>query len=323
MSDGKARLIIVLSMVLVGVSPGQQKNSAAQSPRQAIIEMFSGGEATFRKHLTMEMQRKLEAMMRESSSSAIPLQAFTTSKSSDPDHFQAFDLGPILFSFNNPEQHERYEVQIDNEDSRGDENVMGLSLHLIRNGIEQEIPMALRFVLNMKRQEGMWRLNAITLSATLPVGDPRILDKSWWGPALLAASGATSDSTPAVVIDDRPKMSPLRAVRMIGMAENIYAQNHPGIGFTCRMADLVNVGKGLDEDGVYKFMDADFTDGVYNGYRFTLAGCDRKPAKTFRVIAEPVAGKGRAYCSDNTSNLRASDDGRGVTCLISGKIARR
>jgi hypothetical protein len=140
---------------------------------------------------------------------------------------------------------------------------------------------------------------------------------------MLAAGGPKNDSAAAVVVDERPKMPPLRAVRMIGMAENIYAQNHPGIGYTCRIADLVNVGKGLDEDGVYRFMDAEFAGGTYNGYHFTLTGCDRKPARIFRVIAEPVAGKGRAYCSDNTNNLRSSDDGRGVTCLISGKIAPR
>ena len=314
--------VIVLCIMLAAMCGAEQRSSASQSPRQAIIEMLSGSEAQFRQHLTLEMQAKLAEMMKDSSG-AFPLHAITTAKPSDPDHFQAFDLGPILFSLNNPEQHERYEVQIDSEDPRGDQDLIGLSLHLIRNGIEEETPIAMRFIVNMKRQEGMWRLNAVTLSATLPVGDPRILDKAWWGPIMLAASGSKSDSSPAVIVDDRAKISPLRAVRMIGMAENIYAQNHPGIGFTCHMADLVNVGKGLDEDGVYKFMDAEFAGGVYNGYRFTLAGCDRKPARTFRVIAEPVAGKGRAYCSDNTNNLRASDDGRGVTCLISGKLARR
>jgi hypothetical protein len=318
MSDRSFRAIF-LFLMLAGLCWGEQRNANTQSPRQAIVEMFSGGELQFKQHLTLEMQAKLQEMM--NSSSPIPL--LTGATTSDPDHFQAFDLGPILFSFNNPEQHERYEVQIDTEEPRGDEDIMGLSLHLVRNGIEQEVPIAMRFLLNMKRQEGTWRLNAITLSATLPVGDPRILDKSFWGPLLLAGNSAKTDPAPAAAVDDHPKMSPLRAVRMIGMAENIYAQNHPGIGYTCRMADLVNVGKGLDEDGVYRFMDAEFSGGIYNGYRFTLTGCERKPARSFRVIAEPVAGKGRAYCSDNTNNLRASEDGRGVTCLISGKIAQR
>src|SRR5262249_8647587 len=174
----------------------------------------------------------------------------------------------------------------------------------------------------LKKQEGTWRLNTVTLSATLPLGDPKILNKSWWAPALAASSIAEPQPKPAEA-DERPKMSPLRAVRMIGMAEDIYAQNHPGIGYTCTIADLVNVGRGLDEDGVYKFMDAEFAEGIYNGYRFTLTGCDRRPARVFRVTAEPVAGKGKAYCSDHTNNVRASDDGRGVTCLIAGKTARR
>ena len=318
MPERSSRAIFIFLLMFAGMCRGGERNNAAQSPRQAIVEMFSGSETQFKQHLTVEMQTKLQELTK--SSSAAPL--FSNPQASDPDHFQAFDLGPILFSFNNPEQHERYEVQIENEEARGDDDSMSLSLHLIRNGMEQEIPMAVRFVVNLKRQEGTWRLNAVTLSATLPVGDPRILDKSLW-PLLFASAGDKAGSASTALSDDRPKLSALRAVRMIGMAENIYAQNHPGIGYTCRMADLVNVGKGLDEDGVYRFMDAEFAGGTYNGYRFTLTGCERKPARSFRVVAEPVAGKGRAYCSDNTNNLRASEDGRGVTCLISGKIARR
>jgi hypothetical protein len=317
-------LMLVLPAVLFGACTAQLKALPAQTARQAVIEMFSGGEAPFRRHLTVEMQSKLEEMMKDSSSGTSPFQALTSATTSAPDNFQAFDLGPILFSFNNPQQHERYEVQINSEDPRGEEDVMELSLHLVRNGFEQAMPAGLRFVLNLKKQEGLWRLDAITFSATLPLGDPRILDKSWWGPALYSAFGQSSpDQMPVVVVDERPKLSPLRAVHMIDMAEEIYAQNHPGIGFTCAMTDLVNVGKGLDENGIYRFMDAEFAGGIYNGYRFTLSGCDRKPARTFRVIAEPVAGKGKAYCSDHTSNLRASDDGRGVTCLVAGKIAHK
>jgi hypothetical protein len=319
------RPAISVLVVLAGVCAGQTRSGAPQSPRQAIIEMLSGGEAAFKKHLTLEMQDKLQDLMKPSANGALsPLQVLTTPKSG-PDNFQSFDIGPLLFSFNNPQQHERYELQLDSDEPRGDEDIIGLSLHLVRNGVEHEMPIGVHLVVNMKRQENIWRLNAVTFSTTLPVGDPRILDRSWWNPALLAATGITADSssTLPVVVDDRPKMSALRAVRMIGMAENIYAQSHPGIGFTCAMSDLVNVGKGMDEDGMYKFMDAAFSGGVYNGYRFTLSGCERKPARAFRVTAEPVAGHGKAYCSDNTSNLRSSDDGRGISCLTSGKIARR
>jgi hypothetical protein len=322
----KFRLAIPLMVVLGGISSSQSATINDQSPRKAIIEMMSGGEAPFKKHLTIEMQNRLQNLMKGSVDNApSPIQILVGAQSPASNRFQAFDIGPILFSFNNPQEHERYEVQLDTEDTHGNEASMGLSIHLMRNGVEQEIPVSTRFVLYMKKQEGIWRLNQVSVIATLPVGDPHILDKSWWMPAWTAAMGGNSDanSNASVVVDERPKMTPLRAVRMIGMAENIYAQNHPGLGYTCSLADLVNVGRGMDEDGMYKFMDAEFASGAYNGYKFNLSGCEHKPARMFRVTAEPVAGRGKAYCSDNTSNLRASDDGRGASCLISGKIARK
>ncbi|HEV8181895.1 MAG TPA: hypothetical protein VGQ61_05950 [Candidatus Angelobacter sp.] len=321
----RLRLAISLVGILAGVSAGERTVLNDQSPRQALIEMLSGGEAPFKKHLTVEMQGKLQNLMKASLDNApSPLQVLLGVNSSTT-KFQAFDIGPILFAFYNPQEHQRYEITIDREDRRGDQDIMELSLHLVRNAQEKEVPGSLRFVVNMKRQESIWRLNSLTMNATLPMGDPRILEKSWWSPMIAAAMGPTDDVTAdaPVVMDERPKMTPLRAVRMIGMAETIYAQKHPGLGYTCALSDLVNVGRGMDEEGMYTFMGADIADGVYNGYRFALSGCEHKPARMFRVTAEPLTGKGKAYCSDSSSNPRASDDGRGVTCLISGKIARK
>jgi hypothetical protein len=320
------RLAICPLLIFAGIASGQRAVSHDQSPRQALIEMLSGGEAPFKKHLSLEMQGKLQNLMKGSVDNAPnPLLALTGAKSADANRFQSFDIGPILFAFGTPDEHERYELDIDSDEQRGDEDSMALSLHLVRNGVEREIPVGLKILAKLKRQAGVWRLIAVNLNASLPVGDPRILEKSWWGPTLAAAAGA-SEGTPAssaVVIDERPKMNPLRAVRMIGMAENLYVQAHPGVGYTCNLSNLVNIGRGMDEEGMYKFMDAEFAGGIYNGYRFTISGCERAPARIFRVIAEPVAGRGKAYCSDNTNNLRAADDGRGTTCLVAGKIAHK
>jgi hypothetical protein len=319
------RLAICYLFVFAGIASGQ-RGTRDQSPRQALIEMLSGGEAPFKKHLTVEMQSKLQNLMKGSLDNAPnPLLALTGAKSSGGSGFQSFDIGPILFAFSNPDEHERYEVEIDSDEQRGEEATMGLSLHLVRNGVEREIPVGLKILAKLKRQAGIWRLTTVNLNASLPVGDPRMLEKSWWEPTLAALAGTSDETaaTSAVVIDERPKMNPLRAVRMIGMAENLYAQMHPGAGYTCNLSNLVNIGKGMDEEGMYKFMDAEFAGGLYNGYKFTLTGCERAPAKMFRVVAEPVAGRGKAYCSDNTNNLRAADDGRGSTCLVAGKIARK
>lgn len=326
MFDRKFSLLGTVCLVFV-MCTGRQASAAEQTPRQAIIEMMTGGEAPFKRHLTVEMQGKLRNMMMGSVDNAPnPLQGLIGGSGAK---LQAFDIGQILFSFNNSQNHERYELQIDSEQQGREEDNMALSLHLFRGGVEQELPVGLRVLLNFKHQEGIWRLNAVTMSTTLPVGDPRFLERSWWNPVWMAMSGGPNGAVdPAagdmpVVMDERPKLTPLRSVRMIGMAENIYAQQHPGIGFTCKLSELVNVGKGMDEEGMYKFIDPDFADGLYNGYKFTLSGCEHKPARLFRVIAEPVAGRGKAYCSDNSNNLRASDDGRGTTCLAAGKVARK
>src|SRR5436305_2033585 len=200
------RLAICPVLIFAGIASGQRHALPDQSPRQALIEMLSGGEAPFKKHLTLEMQSKLQNLMKSSPDNApSPIQVLTGARSSDANRFQSFDIGPILFAFSNPEQHERYQVEIDSDDQRGDEDNMGLSLHLMRNGVEREIPVSLKILAKLKRQAGIWRLNTLTMTTTLPVGDPRILEKSWWEPTLAAAAGVNGETqaSSAVVIDER------------------------------------------------------------------------------------------------------------------------
>src|SRR5215470_16402416 len=117
MLDSRFRLAASVALVLAGVTAGQPAHAADQSPRQAVIEMFSGGEAPFKKHLTMEMQSRLENLMKGSLDNAPnPLQALAGSNAPESSKMQAFDAGPILFAFNNPQEHERYEVQIYTEE---------------------------------------------------------------------------------------------------------------------------------------------------------------------------------------------------------------
>jgi len=294
-----------------------------QSPRQAILEMVSGGEDKFKKHLTVEVQQKLDEIAKSSSpsNSMNPAQFLGMLKSNSVEKLDTFDTGRILFTVNNSAKHERFEIHVVGEDLRGNQDEMELSIHSFRSGVEEPMPVALRFLVSMKQQEGVWRLTALTISGRLPVGDPRILDKSFWTSATLA-SGSLSPADP-VVIDDTPKMKPLRAVRMITLAESLYAQKHPGSGFTCALPELINIGKGLDNGETYQFMDPAFSSGEYNGYRFSVQGCQGQPVKTFQVVAEPLNGKGKAYCSDDRRNLRWSDDGQGTTCLASGAVARQ
>lgn len=309
---------------LGGVLAAQQKDGAPeQSPRKAILEMFSGGEDALKKHLTLEVQEKIKELLKNSTPGTVdPVQAVSMAKAAGGENLESFDAGPILFSYNNPQQHERLELRIDSDDLRGDQDDMQLSLHAFRAGVEEDLPVSLHLLLAWKQQQNIWRLNTVTMSASVPVGDPRVFDKSRWTPAIgpMGSNSAAPDSPAA---NEQARMTPARAVRLIALAENIYAKKHPETGFTCFISELVDVGKGLDNGETYRFMDPEFAQGVYNGYRYSISGCAGNPVKSFKIMAEPLSGAGRAYCTDTTRDLRASDDGNGAHCLASGKIVQR
>jgi hypothetical protein len=312
-------LCLPLLLCTAGASRAAAIDTPSQTPRQAVIEMFSGGEDKFRRHLTVEVQEKLRDLLNNPTGISSPFQAFTSA--SNAQKIDTFESGRILFAFNNAQQHQRLEIHIDGDDWRGSDDTMELSVHSFREGIEEDLPLGLKFQLGLKLQDSVWRLNALTVSVNLPVGDPRILDKTWWMPQMLA--NATTSAPQVQSSNEQARLSPMRAVHRISLAEDLYAQRHPEVGFTCALPNLVNVGKGLDEGGPYRFLDPEFAGGVYNGYKFFIKGCAGKPAKSFQVMAEPVNGQGKAYCADDRKVVRYSDDGRATSCLTTGRVARQ
>jgi len=107
---------------------------------------------------------------------------------------------------------------------------------------------------------------------------------------------------------------PAGMVAALAMTEQTFARQHPDAGFTCSLPELIDAGKpfGLDEH---------IASGSYMGYKWSVSGCEGKPAGSFQIVAEPVAqGRGvKAACTDATQNLRESEDGRGSSCLSGGK----
>lgn len=363
-------LQILATSILLGAAVAAQSRPPIpeQSPRKALLEMLLGGDDALKKHLTLDVQKKMGASPGPTPGAVNPIQLMSLAKTAAGQNLETFEAGPVLFSYENQAQHQRFEVRIDGDDLRGSDDQMRLSIHSFRNGIEDELPVALRFTLSWKAQQNVWRLNAITMSATVPIGDPRIFDQARWtqpglaaggtapathstpvsevkassvaqesvaeasalstsisaAPPQPAASDASAQSSPAKASSgDAPKMAPARAIRRIVMAEDVYAQKHGGIGFTCFLSELVNVGRGFEDGEPYRFIDPELSQGVYNGYRFMLTACSGSPVKSFQVVAEPVSGTGRAYCSGPTHELRGSDDGHGATCLTSGKLVQR
>jgi hypothetical protein len=284
-----------------------------QTPRQALIEIITGGEQGAMKHLTVEMHKSLQGEGKNNSSAQ--LAAFDQIKAASSE-FQVFETGQVLLSANDSKSHEKFEVHVDSDDLNGDTDNIDISFHQFRDGTETDVPYATllsRFTIGMKQQQNVWRLNELSINIKVPLGDPKLLEKFGNGmPAMTGGKIGTSTSKP-----EKPRdLNPKQATEMLGMAQLTFARIHPDIGFTCTLADLAKPNPFNLDPHI-------FSGEPYHGYKFTLSGCQDKPSGSFRLIAEPVlpANRAKAYCTDATNNVRSSDDGLGSSCLSSGKLA--
>jgi hypothetical protein len=316
MSLRTAVLLLVASASSFLFSQTQTPAALPQTPRQALIEMISGGQDGAMKHLTVEMQKSLQGDGK--SNAASQLAAFDQIRAASSG-FQVFESGEVLISANDPKNNEKFEVHVDSDDLSGDTDNMDISFHQFRDGVEQDIPytaMLSRFTVGMKRQANIWRLNEISVDIKVPIGDPKLLEKfgSGIGPGMFGAKvgGVSASGKP-----DKPRdMAPREAVMMLGFAESQFARTHPEIGFTCTLPDLA-------KPNMFNLDPHIFSGEPYQGYKFSLSGCQDKPSGSFHLVAEPVSptGKAKAFCTDATNNVRSSDDGLGSSCLTSGKLA--
>ena len=82
-------------------------------------------------------------------------------------------------------------------------------------------------------------------------------------------------------------------------------------------------GGGMTEHQAM-MIDPRLASGKKNGYVFTLIGCDKTPAPTYSITAEPStpAAGTRAFCSDESAVIRFSTDGKGSSCLNAGTPLR-
>src|SRR5437899_2244147 len=68
----------------------------SQTPRQAIVEMLSGSDDAFRKHLTVEIQQRLDDLQKSAPGSPSPTQALSAARTSG-NSLESFAAGPVLF----------------------------------------------------------------------------------------------------------------------------------------------------------------------------------------------------------------------------------
>lgn len=126
----------------------------------------------------------------------------------------------------------------------------------------------------------------------------------------------------AVVADDAP--NPLHAeaiesLHVINNAQRSYARAYPEVGFACDLARFAAPRDGIPSPEHAGMLEEWIVQGGRNGYSYILfCGELGKPQKTYRAAAVP-AGKGPAFCTDQSGSVRSSDDGKPGACFSSGK----
>jgi len=315
-----ALLTLAFTLPVSSANAQQQSAPRPQTPRQALIEMISKGGDAITRHLTVEVQQLLQKPGNKAGASM--LTAFASAK---PERgIQTFEAGDVLLSYSEPRENLKYEVHVDDDDMAGTEDTMSLSIHVLRDGKEEDTGfgmLATHFSVSMKQQQSIWRLDKISVGADFPIGDPEFIQKMFLrdqqqttyvtgAGRVGGVAGDNSTTQPATI-------PPRQIVMRLGMAESFYARLHPESGFTCSLAEL---SKGPGVMG----MDPKIGSGTYNGYHISLTGCDGKPASSFQLVAEPVspAAGSKTFCSDATQNIRSLEGGSGANCLAFGKVER-
>lgn len=317
-----ATLFIFVFAILSSAQQQQTPPAPPQSPRQALIEIANG---QVEKHLTVEVQQLLKQP--ENKQALVTLGFASSLKGELGQDVQLFESGPVLLSINDAKEHRKIEVQVNNDDMSGDQDVLELSVHSFRDGVEQDEEWQTflsHFAVTMVRQQSIWRLSKIGVGVELAIGDPEFLKKTYLksmngdgggmvgGRVGLDVHRNSSSSEP----EQTPELSPSQLVMLLSAAEQTYAQQNAETGFTCSLADLAHSPFLVNNS-------AQISSGSYNGYKISLTGCQGKPAGSFQITVEPMPGKGgKAYCTDATHNIRVSEDGRGATCLVAGKPER-
>ncbi len=108
--------------------------------------------------------------------------------------------------------------------------------------------------------------------------------------------------------------SAMSSVRNLNSAEVMYSSNYPDKGFTCSLSDLKEGG-----------IDQQLVSGNKNGYVFEVVECKAEtpggPNTQYQVIAYPIT-KGttgrRAFCSDQSDEIRFDESGSGESCIDHG-----
>lgn len=307
-------------LALLGMACWAQQNTAPQTARQALLEMFfSKTPGTFARHLPVATIAALEK-----SGAMAGLQQYSVMASqlqSQQQNIQTFETGSLLMSAQDPKTGNKFEVTVEKDALRGDQDDLQLSFLMYKDGQAQRTPFMPQMTFSMKQEAQIWKLNEISMTIHVPLTDPDLLKAIGEKmkpqvtatsftpqPGQMTASSAGSD---ALV---------LAAMRKILAAETTYSATYPAVGYSCTLSNLDGFGSAERNEHQAMLIDSGLASGKRYGFVFTLSGCTGNPAASFHLTAAPNANTfGRkAFCADQSGMIRSSENGNPETCLRNG-----
>ena len=96
--------------------------------------------------------------------------------------YQVFETGQVLLTANEPRNNEKFEVHVDSDDLSGDRTTwisLFTNSRMASSSARAHMPRLLsRFTVGLKRQDNIWRLNDMSINIKVPLGDPKLLEKT-------------------------------------------------------------------------------------------------------------------------------------------------
>lgn len=302
------------------LAAGQETAVPAQTARQALLEMFfSKTPGTFLRHLPGVTRAALEK-----AGAVTALEQYSVMVSqmqAQQNNTQTFDSGPVLMAGEDPKTGQKFEVTVESDTLRGDQDDLELSFRNYKSGQVQRTPFMPRMTFAMKKEAQVWTLNEVSFTIHLPLADPDLLKaltekmQPQPGASVVPISHTEMQVQPA---SNDPMV--LSAMHMILTAEATYASRYPATGYACTLSNLDGFGGGEPNERQAMLINSGLASGKKYGFVFTISDCGGAPATRFALTATPNASTfGRkAFCADQSGTIRASDDGNAATCLAKG-----
>lgn len=310
------RCLLMLALCSLAVA------QTPQTPRQALLEMVKASTPEqMDKHLPEALLKEMAKLPPEARQKQHqPMMLLSMIMAMNPDFLHLYETGPILAVINNPKDGMKIEITVERDDLTGDLDAMEFGFKATKNGKEQDIPIVPRMLVDMKLENGTWRLAKIGGSAAVQLDDPAVAKsivdamQEQIKRAMAQQSANLGSSAPRTMNEQNVVTS----LRTLNTAEVTYSRTYPQTGYTCQLSDLGGgmSGNAPDEHGA-QLINPALQSGVRYGYRISLSAC--QGSRAYRIVARPTqAGLGhRVYCSDQSAVIKSAEEGQ--DCFALGK----